>query len=171
MKIGILALQGDVEDHIRSLKKASDNIGVNSEIVEVKKNIECLDGLVIPGGESTTLRKLLDTDEINLRDMPLMGTCAGCILMSELMPIKIVRNGYGGQKKSFETSLNIRNIGVFKGVFIRAPRITEARCEVLAELRGEPVMVESDRRIALTFHPELTGDVRVHEYFLKKILD
>jgi 5'-phosphate synthase pdxT subunit len=136
----------------------------------VKKSSDLVDTLVIPGGESTTIRKFLSETRIDLKSIPLMGTCAGCVIMSDFMPLEILRNGYGRQRDSFETMLNIEGIGEFRGIFIRAPRIRSAGCRVLSELDREPVFVEDGDRIAMTFHPELTGDTRVHEYFLRKLL-
>jgi len=170
MRVGILSFQGNIEEHEESLKRAILALGETIDVVRVKSASDRVDALVIPGGESTTMRKFLKETGVDLESIPLMGTCAGCVIMSDLMPIDIQRNGYGRQRDSFETVLDIAGIGEFRGIFIRAPRIRSAGCRILSELDGEPVFVEDGDRIAMTFHPELTGDTRVHEYFLRKLL-
>jgi 5'-phosphate synthase pdxT subunit len=168
MRIGILSFQGNIEEHEASIAEAARALGERVEIVRVRRK-ESIDGLIIPGGESTVMRKFLAEEKMDIESIPLMGTCAGCVIMGDFMPIEVMRNGYGRQRDSFETMLEIEGIGEFRGVFIRAPRIKGAGCRVLSSLDNEPVFVEEGDRIALTFHPELTGDTRVHEYFLRKI--
>ncbi len=182
-RIGILALQGDFALHGVSLRAA----GAETVEVRVSRQLDDLDGLVIPGGESTALLKLMDgTDffeairRFHDRGGALYGTCAGVILLASkvgspaqpsigLLDVEIQRNGYGRQVDSFETSAPIALLGdpPLPMVFIRAPviRSVGSGVEILAELRGRPVMVRSGRILATTFHPELTPDTRVHRLF------
>ena len=186
LKAGILALQGDVREHCRALESA----GAMPVEVRYAEQLADVDALVIPGGESTTIGKLLERfgllDALKQRalgGMPLYGTCAGLILMASevegphdaphrmgLLDIDVERNAYGRQVDSFESDLSITGMGdPFRAVFIRAPVVT--RCgpdvEVLAEHEGSPVLVRSGSLLASTFHPEMTGDNRVHELFLE----
>lgn len=189
MLIGVLALQGDVAEHAAMLRK----ILKESEVVLVKKSreIAALDGLVIPGGESTTIGKLMQKYEIDKaiaahRSLALFGTCAGAIMLAKevtdglpmqaslkLMDVKIQRNAYGRQKESFETEIEIPALGAkpYRAIFIRAPVIKSVGkdAEVLASYEKSPVLVRQGRLLAATFHPELTGDLRVHEYFAKMV--
>lgn len=190
-RVGILALQGDFEAHQRALDRAG------AEAVEVRTagELETVDGLVIPGGESTTMLKLLRDENLfePLRRYgerrPIFGTCAGAILLASevshpaqeslgLMDIGVERNGYGRQLDSHvvvgrpkEEFLRRAGDGDLEMVFIRAPiiRRTGADTKVLIEHRGAPVLVEQGRHLAATFHPELTSDVRVHRLFLEKL--
>ena len=186
MKAGVLALQGDVREHGRALERA----GATPVEVRYPEQLADVDALVMPGGESTTIGKLLERfgllDVLKERargGMPLYGTCAGLILMAsdvagtheaphrmDLLDITVERNAYGRQVDSFETDLRISGMDEpFRAVFIRAPIVT--RCgpdvTVLAEHEGNPVLVRSGGLLASTFHPEMTGDNRVHELFLK----
>lgn len=193
MKVGILALQGDVREHISILKK------LNAEAVSVKmpEDLEDIDALIIPGGESTTMGFLMKKYGLDKKikekysqGMPIYGTCAGAILLAKnivesrqpklaLIDIEIERNAYGRQNESFEANLEIKEIGDFKGVFIRAPIIKKIYngAEILAEHNKFPVMIKQDNILITTFHPELTNDSRIHDYFLsmaeeyKKIKD
>ena len=196
MKIGVLAVQGAVSEHVNILKKAVDEMGLQGSVSPVRfpDEIEQLDGLVIPGGESSTISRLLDA--MNIRDliiekaeggMQLMGTCAGSILLAKegdeavdrsdtellgLMDMSVKRNAFGRQKFSFEHRLDIERIADdFHAVFIRAPAIDECwkRCEPLSHVKDTIVAAEQDNLLALSFHPELTDDIRVHKYFLEKI--
>lgn len=181
MKIGILALQGDVREHINILRN------LNSEAVKVKmpEDMEDIDALIIPGGESTAIGMLIKKYSLGERikekhsqGMPIYGTCAGAILLAKevlgskinslkLADISIERNAYGRQLDSFETELSIKDIGNFKGIFIRAPVIKKHNgVEILAEHNETPVMIKQDNILITTFHPELTNDARVHKYFL-----
>ncbi len=196
MKIGVLALQGDVGEHVSSLNFAIENLGLDAEAIEVRRPGELaqLSALLIPGGESTTIVKQLKRfglfePIINMADAekPIMGTCAGCIVLASklvdevgprkveplgLIDITVNRNAYGRQRESFEKPLKIPGFGYpFMGVFIRAPSIVEVgeNVEVLATMDKEPVMVRQKNILALTFHPELILDSRVHQYFLKMI--
>jgi 5'-phosphate synthase pdxT subunit len=182
MEIGVLALQGDVIEHLEILKKADPD----AEVIEVKKagEIETLDGLVIPGGESTTMGKLMvrygiDTAIRDNEEMAVFGTCAGAILLARevvgekphlgLFDMRIERNAYGRQVDSFETDLEIPALGErpYHAVFIRAPIIRDVGddVEVMARQNGNPVLLRQGRLLAATFHPELTRDLRLHRYF------
>ena len=184
MRIGVLALQGDFALHARALEKS----GV--EAVEVRKPIELdeVDGLVMPGGESTTLLKLMDAwdfvpaiEKFHSGGKPIFGTCAGLIILARevespkqfslgLIDVSVERNAYGRQRESFVTSGMARLEGdpiPLEMVFIRAPRIRRVGpgVQVLAEHGGEPVMARQDRVLVATFHPELTDNTTVHRYF------
>lgn len=186
MKIGVLALQGAFSEHTQTLRK----LGVPS--VEVRRPAELaeLDGLIIPGGESTTMLKLAGEYELTqaIRGMaragkPIMGTCAGLILLAErvaddgmktlgLMDMTVRRNAFGRQVDSFETELDMPCLegGPYHAIFIRAPLIESAgpACQVLASLAdGTIVAVRQDNLLALAFHPELSHDARLHRYFIK----
>lgn len=185
MKIGILALQGDVIEHRHILERIIDP----DQIVEVKKpeQIESLDGLIIPGGESTTLGKLIlkyNIDEAIRKNenMAIFGTCAGAILLSkdiigsdqfklDLMDTHIERNAFGRQVDSFEAELQISVLQgePFHGVFIRGPiiRRVEKGVEILARYGEEIVLVRQGKLLAASFHPELTDDTRLHKFFIK----
>jgi len=185
--VGVLALQGDFERHVKKLAACG------AEGVEVR-DLETLyrtDALIIPGGESTTILKFFDTEgwwgplEAWAREHPVMGTCAGAIVMAEtvtgprqpsvgLLPITVERNAYGRQVDSFTARLPDHALGgsPLPAFFIRAPRIRGVGdgVEVLARLDGEPVMVRRGHFLALTFHPELTEDERIHRYFLSAMI-
>jgi pyridoxal 5'-phosphate synthase pdxT subunit len=176
MRIGVLAIQGDFREHANVLRR------LGAEPVEVRKpeELDGLDGLVIPGGESTAIMRLarLYGFEEALRrfERPVFGTCAGMILLDRahlgLVDITVRRNAYGRQVASFEADLELRDDPEpLRGVFIRAPRVDEAGpgVEVLAELDGEPVLLREGRFLVGSFHPELTDDTRVHELFLELV--
>jgi len=191
MKIGVLALQGSFQEHLAVLT----GIGVQAVEVRLPDQIHDLDGIIIPGGESTTIGKLaVDFDLLEpLRDFgkkkAIWGTCAGAIFLSkdahrnqpllELMDITVDRNAFGRQIASFETELDIPALEVitstpapFPGIFIRAPLITtvEGEAEALAKLSdGRIVAARQGYLLATAFHPELSGDDRVHRYFLHLI--
>jgi 5'-phosphate synthase pdxT subunit len=173
MKIGVLALQGNFREHAAMLRR------LGADVVEVRKpeQLEGLDGLVIPGGESTTfmrLMRLYGLDEAIRRfGGPVFGTCAGMIVLDrehlDLVDLFVDRNAYGRQVASFETDLELADGGPpLRGVFIRAPRVREVGegLEVIAEHDGEPVLLRDGRFLVASFHPELTNDTRVHERFL-----
>lgn len=184
MKIGVLDLQGAVIEHVRALEDAG------AEAVRVKKvgQLAGLEGLVIPGGESTTIGRLMDEygflDALRTlgRDgFPLFGTCAGMILLARdiagsdqprlgLMDVTVERNGFGRQRESFEADLEIPALGEdpFRAVFIRAPYASRAGegVEVLARWADRIVFYRQGRLLAAAFHPELTDDTRAHAYFL-----
>ena len=172
-KIGILAVQGNVREHAAVLRR----LGV--EPVEVRKpeELEDLDGLVIPGGESTAIGRLVRLygleEAIRSFERPVLGTCAGMILLDRrhlgLLDLEVARNAYGRQVASFEADLVLAGEEQrLHGVFIRAPRVIDVgpEVEVLAELNGEPVLLRQGRMIVASFHPELTDDTRIHERFL-----
>jgi len=176
MKIGVLAVQGNFREHAAMLRR------LGAEPVEIRKpeKLRRLDGLVIPGGESTTfmrLMRLYGLDEA-VREFtgPVLGTCAGMIVLDRqhlgAVDIEVDRNAYGRQVASFEADLALAGDDEpLRGVFIRAPRVREVgpEVEVLAELDGEPVLLREGRFIVASFHPELTDDTRVHERFLELV--
>jgi len=200
MKIGVVALQGGVYEHVYMLKQAFSKLNITGEVVLVRKphELQELDGVILPGGESTTISALARRTGLMdaLREaiasgLPAMGTCAGAILLAKkvldrvvgevkqqtlgVMNIAVVRNYFGRQRDSFEIDLLIRGLEdrPFRGVFIRAPAITEywGSAEPLSEItyNGERVVVAARERhlLALAFHPELTNDTRVHELFIQ----
>jgi 5'-phosphate synthase pdxT subunit len=177
MKIGVLAVQGNFREHGAMLRR------LGADVVEVRKpeELEGLDGLVVPGGESTTfmrLMKLYGLDEaIRAFEAPILGTCAGMIVLDRdhlgLVDVEVDRNAYGRQVASFEADLSlVGESSPLRGVFIRAPRVrVTGDVEVLAEHEGEPVLVRDGRVLVASFHPELTEDTRVHELFLNSVLE
>jgi pyridoxal 5'-phosphate synthase pdxT subunit len=173
MKIGVLAVQGNFREHLAMLRR------LGADAVEIRKpeQLDGLDGLVVPGGESTTfmrLMRLYGLDEaIRAFPGPILGTCAGMIVLDRnhlgLMDVDVDRNAYGRQVASFEADLALKGAAEpLRGVFIRAPRLREhgEDVEVLAEHDGEPVLLREGRFLVAAFHPELTEDTRVHELFL-----
>ena len=185
-KVGVLALQGDVREHTRALAE----LGADAVEVRVPEHLAAVDGLVLPGGESTTMSLLLDSaglfDAVRERlqaGMPALGTCAGMILLaSEVLDgrpdqrffgaidITVRRNGYGRQVDSFETDLDIDGLGEpFHAVFIRAPVVerTADDVDVLASVNGLPVLCRRGALMVAAFHPELSDDLRVHDLFLE----
>ena len=189
-RIGVLALQGAFAAHVAAL----EHLGVNSCEVRVPADLDECDALIMPGGESTTMSKLLETSALfdpiakRLADgMPTFGTCAGMILLSSevldgrsdqrsfgAVDITVQRNAYGRQVDSFETDLKVRGLtDEFHAVFIRAPRITRcgADVDVLAEHDGAPVLVRSNAVMAAAFHPELTDDQRIHRLFVDLVTE
>lgn len=185
MKIGVLALQGDVHAHAAVLRRCG------AEPVEVRtpEDLASVDALVIPGGESTTIRilggrtGLTEAMRAAAGDgLPILGTCAGMIACARtivdgdppilgIVDIAVRRNAYGRQVRSFETDLDVASIGAMRAVFIRAPRVERVAegVEVLATHAGAPVVVRQGRVLLAAFHPELTGDDRLHELFLREI--
>jgi 5'-phosphate synthase pdxT subunit len=172
-KIGVLAVQGNFREHAAMLRR------LGSQPVEVRKpeQLAELDGLIIPGGESTAIARLVRLygleEAIRAFERPVLGTCAGMILLDRrhigLLDVDVSRNAYGRQVASFEADLEfLGEAEKLRGVFIRAPRVQEIgpNVEVLAELDGEPVLLREGRIIVAAFHPELTDDTRVHERFL-----
>ncbi len=187
MRIGVLALQGAFIEHEKMLR----SLGVEAGEVRMPHQLEGLDGLIIPGGESTTIGKLateyglIDPLREFARSKPTWGTCAGMIFLARdigidrqpilgVMNVVVNRNAFGRQIDSFEADLNIRPLGSppFHAVFIRAPVVTEAGTgvDVLAQLGdGRIVAVQQNHLLATAFHPELTGDSRLHRYFIQMI--
>jgi 5'-phosphate synthase pdxT subunit len=187
ISIGILDLQGDVSEHFEALKKALKKMNIESDILKVKtvSDLSKCDGLIISGGESTVIGKLMDKIGMKLaiikQNIPVMGTCAGLVLLATetdyeqpllgLIDMKVKRNGFGRQKASFEEEIEIFG-SKYKGIFIRAPYIEELKDGViLAKLRDKIIAVACGRHIATAFHPELTEDTRIHEYFIKEVLN
>jgi len=185
MKIGVLASQGAFAEHIAALRQ----LGAEAVPVRVPRELEGLDGLIIPGGESTSISKLMLSDDLAdkiknqvYNGMPVFGTCAGMILLAndvadsgvpslELLNVKVKRNAFGRQKDSFETTLDIPVLGYkpFPAVFIRAPLIEQVNngVKVLARLADSTIVaVRQGNILASAFHPELTDDHRFHRYFL-----
>jgi 5'-phosphate synthase pdxT subunit len=185
LKIGVLGLQGDVREHERALERA----GATPVVVRRPDEIASVDGVVLPGGESTTIGKLLDRFELleplrarALTGMPLYGTCAGMILMATeiegpqaaphrlgVMDIAVRRNAYGRQVDSFEADLDVAGLdSPLRAAFIRAPVVERVgpAVEVLAALDDRPVLVREQHLLASSFHPEMTGDERIHELFV-----
>jgi pyridoxal 5'-phosphate synthase pdxT subunit len=185
MKAGVLALQGDFREHAAMLALA----GATPVEVRTAAQLADVECLVLPGGESTTISKLARAYELvepirarAAEGMPIFGTCAGMILMArrvdglepllELMDIGVQRNAYGRQVESFEADLTVENIDhPVRGVFIRAPRITDLGPDVrvLAEHEGVPVVVEQGTMLVASFHPELAGETALHSYLLEKV--
>ena len=188
MKIGVLGYQGSVEEHVSALQK----LGINTLRIKESKTLFSIDGIILPGGESTNHIKLLKQDNIfdNLKEMilkglPVLATCAGVVLIAKsivnysnqdtmnILDLSIIRNGYGSQVYSFTEEISIKDFdGLYKAVFIRAPVVNKlgSDVKVLAnDSKGNPVFVKQDKILGLTFHPELTDDLRIHEYFINSI--
>jgi pyridoxal 5'-phosphate synthase pdxT subunit len=176
VKIGVLAVQGNFREHVQMLRR----LGVDAVEIRKPEELEGLDGLIVPGGESTTfmrLMRLYGLDEALRRfQRPVLGTCAGMIVLDRehlgLVDVAVERNAYGRQVASFEADLQLEGEErPLRGVFIRAPRVREAGpgVEVLAALDGEPVALRQGRFIVAAFHPELTDDTRIHEKFLELV--
>jgi 5'-phosphate synthase pdxT subunit len=184
MKAGVLALQGDFREHVAVL----DALGAAAIEVRTPEDLERVDALVIPGGESTTISRLARSAalvepilERARAGMPMLGTCAGMIVMADrveggepllrLMDIGVRRNAYGRQVDSFEADVAVRGVDApVRAVFIRAPVVDGAGegVSVLAELEGRPVVLEQGNLVAASFHPELVGEGALHEYVLRK---
>jgi len=187
--VGVLALQGAFAEHAAAL----DAVGARPVLVRVPEELAGVDALVLPGGESTTMSKLLDTSGLReplaallTEGVPVFGTCAGLILLARdvadgrpdqrgfgVLDVAVVRNGYGRQRDSFEADVTIEAVGEppFQGVFIRAPRITSVgeAATALASVDGDPVLVSQGTVLAAAFHPELAGDLRLHHLFLERV--
>jgi len=193
-----LAIQGDVQENILSTKKALDDLGIDGTVTDVKTadDVKNLDGLIIPGGESTTIGQLSLVNS-SLRiikekiegGMPVFGICAGLILLAktandrvvgktnqpllDLLEIKIERNSFGRQRESFEAEIAMDSISIpqFRGVFIRAPSISEVSSdvEVLSKFNEKIVAIKKGNIIGTSFHPELTSDVSLHKYFVNLV--
>lgn len=186
MNVGVLGLQGDYQAH----KNILDSLKVKSKTIKSPIELQDVDALILPGGESTTLSKLLESSELfeTLKKliqekMPIMATCAGMILLAKevinstkeqkflsVLDAVIVRNAYGSQLESFEAELEVKELSPpkFHAVFIRAPKVESVGpdVKVLASFEGVPVMIRQDNILAMSFHPELTQDSRIHRYFL-----
>ncbi len=173
LRIGVLAVQGNFREHVAMLRR------LRADVVEVRKpeQLEGLDGLVVPGGESTAIGRLVHVsgleEPLARFEGPLLGTCAGMILFDRrhlgFLDVEVARNAYGRQVASFEANVDLAGEEPIRGVFIRAPRVEDVGTdvEVLGRLDDEPVLVRQGRVLAASFHPELTDDTRVHEKFLE----
>jgi len=195
ISIGITGIQGAISEHVISMEKTLDKENISGRVIVIKnpRQIDEIDALIIPGGESTTISKILChsglfnaiSKRLIENNLPVMGTCAGCIILaSELidnskevkllsaMDIKVRRNAFGRQKESFEHNIKIQGFSEpFNAVFIRAPIIENVwgDCKILAKIDKKIIMVKQKNLLALSFHPELTNDIRIHKYFLNMI--
>lgn len=183
MKIGVLALQGAVREHIRHIE-LSGHEGVAVKRVE---QLEDIAGLILPGGESTTLRRLMDLygfkEALQQSDLPMFGTCAGLIVLAKdvegesgylkKLDITVERNSFGRQVDSFESELNIKGVAEdIEGVFIRAPHIAQVEkgVDILSRVGDKIVAVKQGKYLGVSFHPELSDDYRVTEYFINHMI-
>ena len=195
LNLGVLSIQGDVLENILSIKAAIDALDIDGTVTSVRTpdEISKVDGLVIPGGESTTIGQLSKINgslkilkEKIERGMPVLGICAGMILLSktvndkvvgkidqpllDILDIKLERNSFGRQRESFESDISLNSIGIptFNGVFIRAPSISDvgSDVEILSKFNEKIVAVKKNNVIAVAFHPELTTDISLHKYFV-----
>ena len=193
MRIAVIAIQGNVEEHIESAHKAMEDMGIRGEVLPVRHSgtIPTCDAIILPGGESTTLGRLMAREGIDVEikeaaaaGKPIMGTCAGLVLLAKdggeqvlrtgqqllgLMDISVDRNAFGGQRESFEIPLEISMLdSPYNVVFIRAPVITRVGpdVEVLARFNDKIVAARQGNILGLAFHPELTDDLRIHCYFV-----
>ena len=198
LTIGVLSIQGDVHENLMSAKTAIDELGIDVKVIEVKTpdEISSVDGLIIPGGESTTIGQLsLVNGSLKIikekieNGMPVLGICAGMIMLSktasdrivgktdqpllDILDITLERNSFGRQKESFEASVSLDSINIskFNGVFIRAPSISDvgSDVEVLSKFNEKIVAVKKGNVIGTSFHPELTQDVSLHKYFVNLV--
>jgi len=198
LTVGVLSIQGDVEENLLSAKAAIDELGIDVKVIEVKipDEISSLDGLIIPGGESTTIGQLsLVNGSLKIlkekieNGMPVLGICAGMIMLSktasdrivgktdqpllDILDITLERNSFGRQKESFEASVSLDSINIpkFNGVFIRAPSISDvgSDVEILSKFNEKIVAVKKGNVIGTSFHPELTQNVSLHKYFVSLV--
>jgi 5'-phosphate synthase pdxT subunit len=196
MKVGVISVQGAVPEHLHMSQLALDAMGRKGQVMAVRRldQLRSVDCLIIPGGESTTISKLLrkfdlfeEIVSMGQEGVPIMGTCAGCVLLAKqggeqaertgtellsLMDMAVDRNAFGRQRESFESWLDVEGLKeTFPGVFIRAPLITKVwgECQVLSRYQGEAVMARQGNLLALSFHPELTADPRLHQLLFSMI--
>lgn len=198
LNVGVLSIQGDVQENLLSTRSALDELDVAGNVTDVKtpEEISQLDGLIIPGGESTTIGQLsLVNGSLKVlkekieSGMPVLGICAGMIMLSktandrvvgktnqpllDILDIKLERNSFGRQQKSFEANVSMDSISIpkFNGVFIRAPSVSDvgSDIEVLSKFNDRIVAVKKDNVIGTAFHPELTEDVSLHKYFVNLV--
>ena len=198
LTVGVLSIQGDVQENILSAKSAIDELGLDGNVVDVRtpEEISQLDGLIIPGGESTTIGQLsLVNGSLKVlkekiqSGMPVFGICAGMIMLSntandkiigktdqpllDILDIKLERNSFGRQKQSFESDISMDSIGIpkFNGVFIRAPSVSDvgSDVEVLSKFNERIIAVKKGNVIGTSFHPELTEDTALHKYFINLV--
>ncbi|MCK4928417.1 MAG: pyridoxal 5'-phosphate synthase glutaminase subunit PdxT [Methanosarcinales archaeon] len=196
MKIAVVAIQGNVEEHISAAQAALKEMELPGEVLPVRHSgtIPTCDAIILPGGESTTLGRLMAREGIDVEikeaaaaGKPIMGTCAGLVLLAKeggeqaertgqhllgLMDISVDRNAFGGQRESFEVALEVSILdSPYNAIFIRAPVITSAKSgvEILASFNSQIVAAKQGNVIALSFHPELTEDFRIHRYFFELV--
>ncbi len=198
LNVGILSIQGDVQENFLSTKAAFDELGIDGNITQVKTpdEISKLDGLIIPGGESTTIGQLsLVNGALKVlkekieNGMPVLGICAGMIMLSKtaddrvvgktdqallnILDIKLQRNSFGRQQDSFESNISMDSIGIpkFNGIFIRAPSVSDvgSDVEILSKFNEQIIAVKKGNVIGTSFHPELTTDVSLHKYFVNLV--
>lgn len=200
VRIGVLGLQGDVSEHVEMIDRTLESMNFKGKSIIIKKTeqIEKIDGLIIPGGESTTIGKMADRDNLVTgiiekanAGMPMLCTCAGLILVArkvedfvigevnqpilKILEVEIIRNAFGRQKESFEVDLSIPIIGKkpFRGVFIRSPSISSVldnKVKVLATFDNKIIAVKQDNLFGFSFHPELTEDMRIHKLLIDSII-
>jgi 5'-phosphate synthase pdxT subunit len=198
LNVGILSIQGDVQENFLSTKAAFDELGIDGNITRVKTpdEISQLDGLIIPGGESTTIGQLsLVNGALKVlkekieNGMPVLGICAGMIMLSktvddrvvgktdqallDILDIKLQRNSFGRQQDSFESDISMDSIGIpkFNGIFIRAPSVSDvgSDVEILSKFNEQIIAVKKGNVIGTAFHPELTTDISLHKYFVNLV--
>ncbi|HEV8360019.1 MAG TPA: pyridoxal 5'-phosphate synthase glutaminase subunit PdxT [Candidatus Thermoplasmatota archaeon] len=198
LSLGVVGVQGAVTEHVRALQEAlrRQGLGGRAQAIRTGEQLRACDGVILPGGESTTISKLLVASGMHdlLRqraereDLPILGTCAGLILLARegdaqvedtrtkllgLMDIAVDRNAFGRQRESFEADLHVEGVGPFHAVFIRSPAVARAwgEAEVVSRLGDTIVGVRERNRLALCFHPELTADPRIHEHFVRGVAE
>lgn len=198
LTVGVLSIQGDVQENILSAKTAIDELGIDGTVIDVKtsEEISQLDGLIIPGGESTTIGQLsLVNGSLKVikekieGGMPVLGICAGMIMLSNtandrvvgktdqpllgILDIKLERNSFGRQRESFESDISLDSINIpkFNGVFIRAPSVSDvgSDVEILSKFNNRIIAVKKGNVIGTAFHPELTKDTSLHKYFINLV--
>jgi len=196
VSIGVLGIQGAISEHVQTMEYVLKEANISGEvfIVKHKKEIDDIDALILPGGESTTISKIIQKNgihdtifkRIQENSLPIMGTCAGCVLLGKeiidkseevkalsAMDMEVERNAFGRQTESFERNIDIKGFSnPYTAVFIRAPVITKiwGNCEILCEIEKKIVMARQGNYLALSFHPELTSDLRIHKYFLNMVI-
>jgi len=198
LTVGVLSIQGDVQENLISAKAAVDELGIDGQVIDVRtpEEISQIDGLIIPGGESTTIGQLsLVNGSLKIlkekiqNGMPVLGICAGMIMLSntaddrvvgktgqpllDIFDIKLERNSFGRQKESFESDVTLDSINIpkFNGVFIRAPSVSDvgSDVEILSKFNDRIVAIKKGNVIGTAFHPELTEDTAIHKYFINLV--